>query len=156
MRLAFVVQRYGREIIGGSESLARQIAERLSRRHEITVLTTTAKDYITWKNEYPVGDSKHRGVQIKRFPVVAERDLDAFNEFSKDIYEGEPSKDDEIRWLHKQGPVVPALVEHLKKEHGSYDLILFFTYLYYPTYYGLQVAPGKRPIVSDRSRRAAP
>ena len=36
MKLAFVIQRYGRDIVGGSETLARQIAERLSRRHEIT------------------------------------------------------------------------------------------------------------------------
>ena len=45
MKLAFVIQRYGREIPGGAETLARQIAERQARRHQIDVLTTTARDY---------------------------------------------------------------------------------------------------------------
>lgn len=143
MKLAFVVQRYGRDIVGGSETLARQIAERLARRHDITALTSTAKDYLSWKNEFPAGESKHRGVTIRRFPVVAERDLEDFNEFSKTIYEGEPTVEDEIRWLHRQGPVVPSLVQYLQDHHRDFDLILFFTYLYYPTFYGLQIAPEK-------------
>ena len=69
MKLAFIVQRYGREILGGAETLARQIAERLARRHDIEVLTTTARDYITWHNDYPDGEEKLRGVRIRRFPV---------------------------------------------------------------------------------------
>ena len=30
-----------------------------------------------------------------------------------------------------------------RSSRGIYDLILFFTYLYYPTFYGLQIAPHK-------------
>ena len=147
MKLAFIVQRYGREILGGSETLARQLAERLSRRHEITVLTTTAKDYITWKNAYKPGEEKQRGVRIIRFPVEGERDIDAFNKFSEGIYQGKPTREQELEWLERQGPASPELIEYLKKEHGRFDLIIFFTYLYYPTYYGLQVAPEKSVLV---------
>ena len=143
MKLAFVVQRYGREILGGSETLARQLAERLSRRYEIEVLTTTAQDYITWKNEYEVGEEKLRGVKIRRFPVEGERDLEEFNKFSEEIYKGESTREQELEWLERQGPVVPELVEYLKKEHERFDLVIFFTYLYYPTFYGLKVAPEK-------------
>ena len=50
MKLAFVVQRYGADIAGGSEMHCRQLAERLSSRHDITVLTTCARDYVTWEN----------------------------------------------------------------------------------------------------------
>ena len=143
MKLAFVVQRYGREILGGSETLARQLAERLSRSYEIEVLTTTAHDYITWKNEYEVGEEKFRGVKIHRFPVEGERDLEEFNKFSEEIYKGKSTREQEIEWLERQGPVVPELVEYLQKEHERFDLIIFFTYLYYPTFYGLKVAPEK-------------
>ncbi len=147
MKLAFIVQRYGREILGGSETLARQLAERLSRRHEITVLTTTAKDYITWKNEYEPGEEKQRGVQLIRFAVDGERDIDEFNKFSEEIYQGEPTREQELDWLNRQGPVCPGLIEYLEKEHENFDLLVFFTYLYYPTFYGLQVAPEKSVLI---------
>ena len=143
MKIALIVQRYGREILGGSETLARQLAERLARRHEITVLTTTAKDYITWKNEYEAGEEKLRNVRIHRFPVKGERDIEEFNRFSEEIYKEKPTRAQELEWLDRQGPVTPELIEFLKKEHERFDLLLFFTYLYYPTYYGLQVAPEK-------------
>ena len=147
MKLAFIVQRYGREILGGSETLARQLAERLARRHEVTVLTTTAKDYITWKNDYEPGDDKLRNVRIKRFTVAGERDIDEFNKFSEEIYAGGATQEQELEWLERQGPVTPELVEYLKKEHGRFDLLVFFTYLYYPTYHGLHVAPEKSVLV---------
>ena len=143
MKLAFIVQRYGKEILGGSETLARQLAERLSKRHDITVLTTTAKDYITWKNEYEPGEETYRGVCVRRFLVEGERDISSFNEFSEEIYSGQPSHEQEIEWLNRQGPVSPELIDYLKKEHHQFDLLIFFTYLYYPTFYGLQVAPEK-------------
>ncbi len=147
MKIAFIVQRYGREILGGSETLARQLAERLSRRHDITVLTTTAKDYITWKNELPPGEEKARGIRILRFPIEGERNLEEFNRFSEEIYKGHPTREQELEWLRRQGPVVPELIDFLKKEQETFDLLVFFTYLYYPTYYGLQVAPEKSVLV---------
>ena len=143
MKLAFIVQRYGREILGGAETLARQIAERLARRHDIEVLTTTARDYVTWHNDYPDGEEKLRGVRIRRFPVIKERNLEEFNRYSDWIYKNEHTHEDELRWLDMQGPVVPGLIDHLRRENGRYDLLVFFTYLYYPTYFGLKVAPEK-------------
>ena len=147
MRLAFVIQRYGREIPGGAETLARQIAERQARQHQIDVLTTTARDYVTWKNEYPESEEKLRGVKVLRFPVEQERNLEEFNEYSDWIYANEHTREDELKWLEMQGPVAPKLIEYLKNEHKRYDLLVFFTYLYHPTFHGIQIAPEKSVLV---------
>src|SRR6187397_1308998 len=50
VKLAFVVQRYGDQIAGGSEAHCRELARRLAPTHDVTVLTTCATDYVTWAN----------------------------------------------------------------------------------------------------------
>ena len=61
--VAFVVQRYGPDAPGGSEALARALAERLSAFHEVTVFTTCARDYVTWRNELAAGESEEDAVK---------------------------------------------------------------------------------------------
>ncbi len=147
MKIGIVVQRYGPEITGGSEHLCRMIAERLARRHEIDILTTCAKDYISWKNEYPQGRSTINNVTVYRFPTIRTRDLESFNKFSEEIYYKPHTINDELKWLEDQGPFAPGLIDFLKTQHRSYDRLLFFTYLYYPAYHGLQIAPEKSVLV---------
>src|SRR5262245_6076091 len=143
MKIAVVVQRYGTDITGGSEHLCRMIAERLVPKHEIDILTTCAKDYISWKNEYTEGRSSLNGVTIYRFPTTKTRDLDAFNKFSDQIYYNNHTTEDEAKWLEDQGPLCPGLIEFLKSMNRSYDRFLFFTYLYYPTVMGIKIAPER-------------
>ena len=76
--LALVVQRYAEDIGGGSELHARYIAEHLSARANVRVLTTCARDYVSWKNEYPAGETRINGIPVERFPVARERDARDF------------------------------------------------------------------------------
>ena len=145
--VAFVVQRYGAEVTGGSETLARTVAERLSSTHRITVFTTCAVDYVTWRNELPEGQEEENGVTVRRFRVEEERDLEAFNAFSETLYDRPHTAEDELRWLRLQGPFVPRLVEALGREADDFTAVVFFTYLYYPTCEGLKAAPERSILV---------
>ncbi|MEW5983937.1 MAG: glycosyltransferase family 4 protein [Acidobacteriota bacterium] len=147
MKIAFVIQRYGSEILGGSEYHCRLIAERLAQRHEVDVLTTCARDYITWRNEYQEGTDRVRGVSVRRFASARERVIEDFNRYSDWIFHHPHSRADEVEWLQRQGPWSPALFEYVARQHGSYDLLIFFTYLYAPTVLGLQVSPSTSILV---------
>ena len=148
MKLCFVVQRYGPEVLGGSEHLCRLVAERLAAAHEVEVLTTCSSDYVTWKNTYLEGSDRVRGVVVRRFPTTRTRDLDSFNRRSDWIYHNAHTKADELEWLAEQGPWAPGLIEYLKRNQQQYDALIFFTYLYAPTVLGLEVNPGKSILVS--------
>jgi glycosyltransferase involved in cell wall biosynthesis len=145
VKLAFVVQRYGADIAGGSEMHCRQLAERLSTRHEITVLTTCAHDYVTWANAYPPGTSTENGVRVQRFPVARSRHLKAFADLSDEVFDDFGSTPErEVEWFRANGPDAPALLEHLRSQGGEYDLVLFWAFRYAPTFFGL-------PSVADRA-----
>jgi glycosyltransferase involved in cell wall biosynthesis len=148
MKIAVVIQRYGTEVLGGSEHLARLVAERLAAQHDVEVLTTCARDYVTWKNEYPEGADRIRGVTVRRFATAEPRDLDSFNRYSDWIYNNPHSRDDELEWLRRQGPWTPALIEYLRRTQHQYDVLMFFTYLYAPTVLGIDVNPGRTVLVS--------
>ena len=147
MKLGFIIQRYGTEILGGSEYHCRLIAERLATRHQVEVLTTCARDYITWNNEYPESPDRIRGVTVRRFASVRTRDIESFNRYSDWIFANPHTREDEMEWLKQQGPWCPALLEYLSRNQASYDALIFFTYLYAPTVLGLQIAPARSILV---------
>jgi glycosyltransferase involved in cell wall biosynthesis len=144
MKLACVVQRYGHDVVGGSESHCRSISERLAAHHDVTVLTSCAADYLSWKNTYPAGTAAVGPVQVTRFPVERPRHLHDFAELNNIVASGRATPGDEDAWFRENGPIVPGLLEHLTTRGREYDRVLFWTYRYFPSYFGV-------PLVRDRA-----
>ena len=155
MKLAVVVQRYGADINGGAEQHARYIAERLARHATVEVLTTCARDYVTWRNELPAGTESVNGVTVRRFPVSHERNPADFGRRSQRVFEHTHSIDDEIAWLESEGPASPALIGHLRQAGGAYDYVFFFSYRYYHAWHGARLMPSKAILVPTAERDPA-
>lgn len=144
LRLAFVVQRYGAEIDGGAEHECRRVAEALLPYHDIDVLTTCARDYLTWRNVYRAGVESVNGVRVRRFPVERPRRVRAFGRYADWLYAHPHTFFDEAEWVRRQGPLALSLVEWIRAHAADHDGFVFFTYLYLPTLLGL-------PLVADRA-----
>ena len=70
-----------------------------------------------------------------------------FNKISEKISNDKENKNLGIEWQKAQGPHSSKLIEYLKDYKEDYDVIIFLTYLYYTTYFGLQVAPEKSILI---------
>lgn len=147
MKLAFVIHRYGAEVTGGSEAHCRGFAERLAERHEVTVLTSCARDHLTWQNHYPPGETREGRVRVRRFQVARPRDLERFRDISGVVFSGRASRDEERLWFEENGPLVPELLRHLKDHGREYDRIVFFCYRYYPSFFGLGLVAERAILV---------
>lgn len=155
MKLAIVVQRYGESINGGAELHARYVAERLARHATVEVLTTCARDYVTWKNELPAGVETINGIQVRRFPVRHERDPLVFGRLSEAVFRQQHSIDDELRWLDSEGPDSPGLISYLSKHASGYDYCIVFSYRYHHAYHAVRAVPNKAILVPTAERDPA-
>jgi glycosyltransferase involved in cell wall biosynthesis len=155
VKLAVVVQRYGADINGGAELHARYIAERLARHATVEVLTTCARDYVTWKNELPAGASTVNGLTVRRFPVGRPRNPIEFGRLSKAVFHRPHSIADELRWLESEGPASASLIRHVRAVSNEFDYFVFFSYRYYHAWHGARAVPGKAVIVPTAERDSA-
>ena len=155
MKLAVVVQRYGADINGGAELHARYVAEHLSQHAEVEVLTTCARDYVTWRDEYPVGTEMVNGVPVRRFRVDHTRDPRAFGRWSDRVFNHPHSYLDELKWLNAEGPKSTPLLRHLRSADAGYDYVFFFSYRYYHSYHGAKALPSRAILVPTAERDEA-
>ncbi len=138
--------RCGADVFGGAETYCLQLARRLAAAWDIDVLTTCARDYMTWENAYPEGHSYELGVHVQRFPVDRPRDVARFNRLSErinfDVERSSISLQEE--WMLAQGPVSSELERYVAAHRHRYDAFFFFCYLYATTYFLL-------PLVTDKA-----
>lgn len=147
MRIAFVVQRYGEDIVGGAEYFTRIVAERMKQYHEIEILTTCAADYHFWKNKYSQGIDTLNGIPVHRFMNSAKRNPNRHIKIQEVVYYSEHGIQEEICWINEQGPNCPDLIKYISQNRDKYDCFVFFTFRYYPTYYGIKETGNKSLII---------
>src|SRR5688572_189054 len=155
MKLAIVVQRYGADISGGAELHARYIAEHLSSHADVTVLTTCARDYVEWRNEFPAGAEFVNGVRVERFRVSRERNLRDFDLRSRRVFAQTHSVEDELGWLESQGPVSRDLIGRLRRAAQEFDYVVLFSMRYHHAYHGARLAPQRAVLVPTAEREPA-
>ena len=143
LKIAIVVQRYGEEVNGGAEQMARWLAEHLLSVADVDVITTCAIDYWTWEDAYPAGESELNGVHIHRFAVAAPRTADLGARTLALRYQ-EHTLFEELEWVKDQGPYSSTLLKFIHESRERYDFFIFVTYLYATTFFGL-------PLVSDKA-----
>ena len=125
MKLACVIHRFGPDVAGGSEEHCRQIALQLAERHDVTVLTTCARDHVTWRNEYPAGEARLGPLRLRRFPVTRKRSLHRFADLSEAVFSGGASLAHQEQWFRENGPQVPSLLAYLEAHGREFDRVLF-------------------------------
>lgn len=150
MRLLFVVQRYGREVAGGAELHCRRFAGALATRgHDVHALTSCAVGYLDWANEYPPGTSVLDGVTVHRLAVQRPRDVERFGRLNGRTIWGYHLRPLVLQrqWMLAQGPLLPELAPWLVERAAGFDVVVFFTYLYYTAWAGLPAAAGRTATV---------
>lgn len=145
MKVAFVVQRCGREVVGGAELHCLQIAQHMARHWQTEVLTTCALEYTRWENFYPPGAEEIDGTLVRRFLVDQPRDPQKFDRMSGELRlsVGHSSLKEEERWMRAQGPLSTGLLDYIASHKHEYDAFIFFGYLYATSYFGLPLVQEK-------------
>jgi glycosyltransferase involved in cell wall biosynthesis len=126
VKFAFVTARYGADITSGPDHACRVLAEQISSRHDVDVLTTCARNPRTWKNEYSEGNDRVRGALVRRFAVSQSRD-ESFSQYSERLLAGPRARADELEWLRRAGPWSAGLIDFIRRQHKSYDVLVFFS-----------------------------
>ena len=166
-RIGLVVQRYGEDINGGAELYTRMVAEKLCQYYQLEVLTTTAKDFKKWRNEYQPGVETIHNVLVRRFKTIVLskinfkksrrfilktsilqricRFFNCLDFLEKHCSWFKLSQKNIDYWFKRQGPYCPDLIAYL--EQHDYDCLIFFTYLFYPTMVGLEKYKHKAILV---------
>jgi glycosyltransferase involved in cell wall biosynthesis len=150
VKLLYVVQRYGEDIVGGSEAACRQFAEALTASgHTVEVLTSCARSYVDWEDSYESGTSQINGVTVHRLPVLEKRLPERFGPTDMWLMseQASPLLFEQERWALLMGPAVRDLRTWLIANSDRFDAAIFMTYLYSTATKGIPALAGRLPLI---------
>ncbi|HEV3124313.1 MAG TPA: glycosyltransferase [Candidatus Dormibacteraeota bacterium] len=148
MRLGFIVPRYGRDIVGGVETLVRDQAEHLAAAgHHVEVLTTCARSHYTWRNELPAGTRVIEGVTVHRFTVTRPRDHGLMANLHARMDAGfDLDAEGQRVWVENTG-YSDDLLGAIAPAADRLDALLFAPYLFASTVFGVAVRPERSIVI---------
>ncbi|MCW8312113.1 glycosyltransferase family 4 protein [Sphingobacterium sp. InxBP1] len=167
MRIGLVTIRYGLDITGGAEFHCRMLAERLAKRHEVTVLTTNIKVLNKTQENFDEGIEIVNNIPVLRFktngikaPETTEKKSKIARKLRRLIYRWGLSRPvfsmfpiwrykvhQEARHLERHPFYSSDLLDYLKNHKDSFDKIIFFTYENPLTVFGCLMVPNKSILV---------
>ncbi len=166
MRIAIVIPWFGREIKGGAEQQAWQIAARLAqRKHEVEVLTTCCRSHQDdWEtNHLPAGHVvEPEGFGVRRFPVE-ERDRQGFDRACGNLLSmpvealvpgSSPVPAEEAEVFVDELIKSAALLDFLRAKKSDYDWFVLMPYLYGPVLRGTEIVAERaalQPCLHDEA-----
>ena len=166
MKLGIIIPWFGRELKGGAEQQAWQIATRLAGRgHHVEVLTTCCRSHQDdWEtNHLPDGLSMEReGFAIRRFRVVP-RDRPAFDRVCGHLLSLDPSTlKPGVPPVSAQDSSVfvnelikaPELLDYLRENKQEYRAFILLPYLYGPVLHAIDILGPQaflQPCLHDES-----
>ena len=148
VKIAFVVQRYGTEILGGLRAPLPA-----GRRTPGRSPPGGRADHLRARLHHVgqrISGGRRSGARRHRAAI---RDVAHARHAARSI--GCPNgcttsatrRRTKLEWLKQQGPWAPGLVDYLQRHHHAFDVLVFFTYLYAPTVLGIKIAPSKSLLV---------
>ena len=148
-KLAVVVQM----VSDNGARAARAPHRRASARYAQVELTTrVGLRHVA--NELPDGVDRVNGVAVRRFPSH-ERDPLVFGKRSEHVFNERHSLNDELDWLDAEGPTSTALVDYIGKHASDFDFLIFFSYRYYHSYFGVRASGSRAVLVPTAERDSA-
>lgn len=141
IEVCIVIPWFGRDLKGGAEQLAWQLANRLSDRGVgVTILTTCVKTFLAdWSiNYYKEGTTTENGLVIKRFEVV-KRNTGRFSSVNQkliSIKQGgliagiSPVIESEESIFLKENIYSPELSHYISDNKDNYHSFIFLPYLF--------------------------
>jgi glycosyltransferase involved in cell wall biosynthesis len=143
-RLAFVANRFGDDVAGGAEMVIGELGRGLhGRGWQVDIITSSARDLYTWKNELPEGESVEHGLRVLRFETMQPTKARERNRIGNQIAAGATvSLTDQYRWMN-YGVRVPGMHEYLVDHASRYRAILMAPYLFWTTFACAEIAPER-------------
>jgi glycosyltransferase involved in cell wall biosynthesis len=146
-RYLFVSPRYGREILGGAETLLRGLAVALRERGAtVEVFSTCARDNRTWEDSFSAGETMEDGIRVHRFPV-SRRNLEAWIPLQIRLSDGMPlTLDEQFTWMAESVNSFPMYAE-IARRSREFDAMFFGPYLFGTTFWGSLIDPARSVLI---------